>query len=615
MCGIVGYLGSKDASLIILNGLKRLEYRGYDSAGISIYNGNKILTRKSKGKINKLEKSITKVKSFKGNLGIGHTRWATHGEPSNENSHPHTSNSNELHIVHNGIIENYSSLKEELIAKGFHFNSDTDTEVLVNLIEYIQTKEKIKLGEAVQLALNQVVGAYSIAVIDIKKPDEIVVAKLGSPLCIGIGKDEYFVGSDVTPFLDHTKKVVYLKDGEMAIIRNHKPTRYRKIKDDSFINPTIEKLEINLARIQKKGFDHFMLKEIFEQPSAVIDTLRGRLKVKSGMIKMSGIDDYIDKFISTNKITIIACGTSWHAGLIGEYMFEKIAKIPVEVEYASEFRYRDPVINNSDIVIAISQSGETADTLSAIKLAKKEGAFVYGICNVVGSSISREADAGSYTHAGPEIGVASTKAFITQITVLFLIAVKLGKSKGIISSKKYQEYIYELNSIEKKIKKVLKTNNEIKKIANKIKNATNCLYLGRGFNFPVALEGALKLKEISYIHAEGYPAAEMKHGPIALIDKNMPSIIIATNKLYYDKILSNIQEIKSRKGKIIAVIFEGDKEISKIADHIIEVPQTIAALTPFVTTIPLQLLAYHIAVKLGRNVDQPRNLAKSVTVE
>ena len=615
MCGIVGYLGLKDASPIILNGLKRLEYRGYDSAGISIYNGNKILTRKSKGKINKLEKRITKIKSFKGNLGIGHTRWATHGEPSNENSHPHASNSNELHIVHNGIIENYSSLKEELIAEGFHFNSDTDTEVLVNLIEYIQTKEKVKLGEAVQLALNQVVGAYSIAVIDIKKPDEIVVAKLGSPLCIGIGKDEYFVGSDVTPFLDHTKKVVYLKDGEMAIIRNHKPTRYRKIKDDSFINPTIEKLEINLTKIQKKGFDHFMLKEIFEQPSAVIDTLRGRLRVKSGMIKMSGIDDYIDKFISTNKITIIACGTSWHAGLIGEYMFEKIARIPVEVEYASEFRYRDPVINNSDVVIAISQSGETADTLSAIKLAKKEGAFVYGICNVAGSSISREADAGSYTHAGPEIGVASTKAFITQITVLFLIAVKLGKSKGVISSKKYQEYIYELNSIDKKIKKVLKTNNEIKKIANKIKNSTNCLYLGRGFNFPVALEGALKLKEISYIHAEGYPAAEMKHGPIALIDKNMPSIIIATNKLYYDKILSNIQEIKSRKGKIIAIVFEGDKEIVKIADHVIEVPQTIAALTPFVTTIPLQLLAYHIAVKLGRNVDQPRNLAKSVTVE
>ena len=615
MCGIVGYLGLKDASPIILNGLKRLEYRGYDSAGISIYNGNKILTRKSKGKIDTLEKSITKVKSFKGNLGIGHTRWATHGEPNNKNAHPHVSNSNELHIVHNGIIENYSSLKEELITKGFHFNSDTDTEVLVNLIEYIQIKEKIKLGEAVQLALNQVVGAYAIAVIDIKKPDEIVVAKLGSPLCIGIGKDEYFVGSDVTPFLDHTKKVVYLKDGEMAMIRNHKPTRYRKIGDDSFVRPTIEKLEINLARIQKKGFDHFMLKEIFEQPSAVVDTLRGRLKVKSGMIKMAGIDDYIDKFISTNKITIIACGTSWHAGLIGEYMFEKIARIPVEVEYASEFRYRDPVINNSDVVIAISQSGETADTLSAIKLAKEEGAFVYGICNVAGSSISREANAGSYTHAGPEIGVASTKAFITQITVLFLIAVKLGKSRGVISSKKYQEYIYELNSIEKKIKKVLKTDNEIKKIANCIKNSTNCLYLGRGFNFPVALEGALKLKEISYIHAEGYPAAEMKHGPIALIDKNMPSIIIATNKLYYDKILSNIQEIKSRKGKIIAIVFEGDKEIVKIADHVIEVPETIAALTPFVTTIPLQLLAYHIAVKLGRNVDQPRNLAKSVTVE
>ena len=548
-------------------------------------------------------------------MGIGHTRWATHGEPNDNNSHPHSSNSNELHIVHNGIIENYSSLKKELADEGFVFYTDTDTEVLVNLIEYLQIKEKIKLGEAVQLALNYVVGAYAIAVIDIKKPDEIVVARLGSPLCIGIGDDEYFIGSDVTPFLDHTKNVIYLNDGEMAIIRNHKQTKYRKIKDDSFTNPTVEKLEIDLAKIQKGGFDHFMLKEIYEQPKAVIDTLRGRLKTKSGIIKMSGVDDYIDKFLAANKITIVACGTSWHAGLIAEYMFEKIAKIPVEVEYASEFRYRNPVINKSDIIIAISQSGETADTLAAIKLAKSSGAFVYGICNVVGSTISRETDAGSYTHAGPEIGVASTKAFTTQMTVLYLIAVKLSKSKGVISSKKYREYIYELSSIEKKITKVLGTDNKVKKIANKIKNSTNCLYLGRGYNFPVALEGALKLKEISYIHAEGYPAAEMKHGPIALIDKNMPSIVIATNKLYYDKILSNIQEIKSRKGKIIAIVFEGDKEISKIADETIEVPETIAALTPFVTTIPLQLLAYHIAVKLGKNVDQPRNLAKSVTVE
>ena len=615
MCGIVGYIGSKDAYPIILNGLKRLEYRGYDSAGICLYNNGKIVSKKSKGQISKLEKKISKLKSFSGFMGIGHTRWATHGEPNDNNSHPHSSNSNELHIVHNGIIENYSSLKKELADEGFVFYTDTDTEVLVNLIEYIQIKEKTKLGEAVQLALNYVVGAYAIAVIDIKKPDEIVVARLGSPLCIGIGSDEYFIGSDVTPFLDHTKNVIYLNDGEMAIIRNHKQTQYRKIKDDSFTNPTVEKLEIDLAKIQKGGFDHFMLKEIYEQPKAVIDTLRGRLKIKSGIIKMSGVDDYIDKFLAANKITIVACGTSWHAGLIAEYMFEKIAKIPVEVEYASEFRYRNPVINKSDIIIAISQSGETADTLAAIKLAKSSGAFVYGICNVVGSTISRETDAGSYTHAGPEIGVASTKAFTTQMTVLYLIAVKLSKSKGVISAKKYREYIYELSSIEKKITKVLGTDNKVKKIANKIKKSTNCLYLGRGYNFPVALEGALKLKEISYIHAEGYPAAEMKHGPIALIDKNMPSIVIATNKLYYDKILSNIQEIKSRKGKIIAIVFEGDKEISKIADETIEVPETIAALTPFVTTIPLQLLAYHIAVKLGKNVDQPRNLAKSVTVE
>ena len=615
MCGIVAYLGNNDAYPIILNGLKRLEYRGYDSAGICLYNGRKLQTKKTKGKISELEKQISKLSSFAGNMGIGHTRWATHGEPNDKNSHPHVSNSKDLHIVHNGIIENYFSIKQELIEEGFNFYSDTDTEVLINLIEYIQIKEKVKLGEAVQMALQQVIGAYSIAVIDIKKPDEIVVARLGSPLCIGIGNNEHFIGSDVTPFLDHTKDVVYLEDGEMAIIRNHKRTQYRKIDDDSFTNPTIEKLEIDLAKIQKQGFEHFMLKEIFEQPSAVIDTLRGRLKVKQGIIKMAGIDDYIDKFIAADKITIVACGTSWHAGLVAEYMFEKIAKIAVEVEYASEFRYRNPVINKTDIIIAISQSGETADTLAAIKLAKKEGAFLYGICNVVGSSISREVNAGSYTHAGPEIGVASTKAFTTQITVLYLIAVKLAKSKGIISSKEYRKYIYEISSLEKKIRKVLGTNNKVKSIAKKIKKATNCLYLGRGYNFPVALEGALKLKEISYIHAEGYPAAEMKHGPIALIDKNMPSVVIATNKIYYDKILSNIQEIKSRKGKIIAVVFEGDKEISKIADYTIEVPETIAALTPFVTTIPLQLLSYHIAVMLGRNVDQPRNLAKSVTVE
>ena len=478
MCGIVAYLGNNDAYPIILNGLKRLEYRGYDSAGICLYNGSKLQTKKTKGKISKLEKQISKLSSFAGNMGIGHTRWATHGEPNDKNSHPHVSNSKDLHIVHNGIIENYFSIKQELIEEGFNFYSDTDTEVLINLIEYIQIKEKVKLGEAVQMALQQVIGAYSIAVIDIKKPDEIVVARLGSPLCIGIGNNEHFIGSDVTPFLDHTKDVVYLEDGEMAIIRNHKRTQYRKIDDDSFTNPTIEKLEIDLAKIQKQGFEHFMLKEIFEQPSAVIDTLRGRLKSKKGIIKMSGVDDYIDKFIAADKITIVACGTSWHAGLVAEYMFEKIAKIAVEVEYASEFRYRNPVINKTDIIIAISQSGETADTLAAIKLAKKEGAFLYGICNVVGSSISREVNAGSYTHAGPEIGVASTKAFTTQITVLYLIAVKLAKSKGIISSKEYRKYIYEISSIEKKISKVLGTNNKVKSIAKKIKKATNCLYLG-----------------------------------------------------------------------------------------------------------------------------------------
>ena len=440
MCGIVGYLGSKNAYPIILKGLKRLEYRGYDSAGICLYNGNKLISNKSKGKISKLEKKISKLKTFNGNIGIGHTRWATHGEPNNKNSHPHSSNSNHIHIVHNGIIENYSSIKEELINKGFHFNSDTDTEVLVNLIEYIQIKENVKLGEAVQLALNQVIGAYSIAVIDVKKPDEIVVARLGSPLCIGVGKNEYFIGSDVTPFLDHTKNVIYLKDGEMAIVRNHKPTQYRKIADDSLTNPTIEKLEIDLAKIQKKGFDHFMLKEIFEQPSAIIDTLRGRLRLKEGIIKMAGVDDYIDKFISTNKITIVACGTSWHAGLIAEYMFEKIAKIPVEVEYASEFLYRDPLISKNDMVLAISQSGETADTLSALNLAKQKGAFVYGVCNVVGSSIPRITDAGIYTHAGPEIGVASTKAFTAQVTILCLISMLLGqkKTKNIEENHKYR---------------------------------------------------------------------------------------------------------------------------------------------------------------------------------
>ena len=615
MCGIVGYLGEREALPIILNGLKRLEYRGYDSSGIAIYNGSSISVCKSKGKISKLEKQLQKRKNLSGSVGVGHTRWATHGEPNNINAHPQYSNSNKLCIVHNGIIENYSTIKQKLIKEGYTFKSDTDTEVLINLIEYVKIKENVKLGEAVQIALNQVIGAYAIAVIDNDKPDEIVVAKLGSPLCIGIGKDEHFIGSDVTPFIEFTKNVIYLEDGELAIIRNHKDTLFRKIVDDSKISPTINKLELSLDKIEKQGFDHYMLKEIYEQPKAIQDTLRGRLNISKGIIKLSGIDDYINKFLSAKKITIIACGTSWHSALVAEYMFEKIARIPTEVEYASEFRYRDPVVERNDIIIAISQSGETADTLAAIKLAKSKGAFVYGICNVVGSSIARESDTGSYTHAGPEIGVASTKAFTTQMTVLYLMAVKLSKSKGIISEKIFRKYIVEISNIGKKVHKALSANNEIKKIAKKFKSAKNCLYLGRGYNFPIALEGALKLKEISYIHAEGYPAAEMKHGPIALIDKDMPTIVIATNKINYDKIVSNIQEIKSRKGKIIAIVSEGDKEVREIADHIIEVPDTIESMTPFMTVIPLQLLSYHIAVMLGKDVDQPRNLAKSVTVE
>ena len=615
MCGIVGYLGERDSLPIILNGLKRLEYRGYDSSGIAVHNGSTIASCKSKGKISKLEKQLEKRKNIRGGLGIGHTRWATHGEPNDVNAHPQFSNSKKLCLVHNGIIENYSTIKQKLIKEGFTFHSETDTEVLVNLIEFIKNKHNVKLGEAVQISLNQVVGAYAIAVINNDKPDEIVVAKLGSPLCIGIGEDEHFIGSDVTPFIEFTKDVVYLEDGELAVIRNHKDTFFRKISDDSSISPIVSKLELSLDKIEKQGFDHYMLKEIYEQPKAIKDTLRGRLNISKGIIRMSGMDDYINKFLSANKITIIACGTSWHSGLVAEYMFEKIARISVEVEYASEFRYRDPVIEKDDIIIAISQSGETADTLAAIKLAKSKGAFIYGICNVVGSSIARESDSGSYTHAGPEIGVASTKAFTTQMTVLYMMAVKLSKSKGIISEKLFHKYLLDISNIDKKVHQALSSNNEIKKIAKKFLSSKNFLYLGRGYNFPIALEGALKLKEISYIHAEGYPAAEMKHGPIALIDKDMPTVVIATNKINYDKIVSNIQEIKSRKGKIIAVVSKGDVEVKKIADYIIEVPDSIESITPFITVIPLQLLSYHIAVMLGKDVDQPRNLAKSVTVE
>jgi glucosamine--fructose-6-phosphate aminotransferase (isomerizing) len=614
MCGIVGYIGDKNAYEIVINGLKRLEYRGYDSSGIALYN-SKLNVCKTKGKVEKLVKKAKKRISLDGNIGIGHTRWATHGEPNDVNAHPILSNNESLVIVHNGIIENYATIKNELLSKGYKFESETDTEVLVNLIEYVQETEKVKLGKAVQLALSQVVGAYAIAVFDKKKPDEIVVARLGSPLAIGIGEGEIFIGSDVTPFLDFTRKAIYLEEGQVGVLRNHKETKFYDISNDSIISPTIETLELELSEIEKGGFDHFMLKEIHEQPKAIIDTLRGRLKLDKGIIKLSGIDNNLNKFTSANKITIIGCGTSWHAGLVGEYIFEKISRIPVEVEYASEFRYRDPIINPNDIVIAVSQSGETADTLAAMKLAKERGAFVFGICNVVGSSITRESHSGTYTHAGPEIGVASTKAFTTQITVLYLMALKIGKAKGIISATIFNKYLTELNLIPEKIEKSLSFNNKIEEIAEQVKDSTNCLYLGRGFNFPVALEGALKLKEISYIHAEGYPAAEMKHGPIALIDKNMPTVVIATAKGHYDKVVSNIREIQSRKGKIIAIISEGDKDVKEIADYYIEVPETIESLSPLLTTIPLQLLSYHIAVKLGKNVDQPRNLAKSVTVE
>ena len=614
MCGIVGYIGDKNAYEIVINGLRRLEYRGYDSSGIALYN-SELNVCKTKGKVEKLVKKAKKNISLEANIGIGHTRWATHGEPNNVNAHPLISNNGSLVIVHNGIIENYATIKNELIDKGYNFKSETDTEVLVNLIEYVQETENVKLGKAVQLALSQVVGAYAIAVFDKKKPDEIVVARLGSPLAIGIGEGEMFIGSDVTPFLDFTRKVIYLDEGQVGVLRNHKETKFYEISNDSIISPNIETLELELSEIEKGGFDHFMLKEIHEQPKAIIDTLRGRLKLNKGIIKLSGIDNNLNKFTSANKITIIGCGTSWHAGLVGEYILEKISRIPVEVEYASEFRYRNPIINPNDIVIAISQSGETADTLAAMKLAKEKGAFVFGICNVVGSSITRESNSGTYTHAGPEIGVASTKAFTTQITVLYLMALKIGKAKGIISNNVFNKYLAELNIIPEKIEKSLSFNNKIEEIADQIKDSTNCLYLGRGFNFPVALEGALKLKEISYIHAEGYPAAEMKHGPIALIDENMPTVVIATAKGHYEKVVSNIREIQSRKGKIIAIITEGDKDVKEIADYYIEIPETIESLTPLLTTIPLQLLSYHIAVKLGKNVDQPRNLAKSVTVE
>ncbi|MDP2540250.1 glutamine--fructose-6-phosphate transaminase (isomerizing) [Tenacibaculum discolor] len=618
MCGITGYIGHREAYPIVINGLKRLEYRGYDSAGIMMYDGETMHLSKTKGKVSDLEVITNKEeKRKKGNIGIGHTRWATHGVPNDINSHPHFSQSENIVIVHNGIIENYDTIKKELISRGYEFKSDTDTEVLVNLIEEIKKSEGCKLGKAVQLALTNVIGAYAIAVFDRTKPNELVVARLGSPIAIGVGKnnEEFFVASDASPFIEYTKDAIYLEDGELAIIKKDKGIKVRKIESDKEIDANIQKLQLSLEQIEKGGYDHFMLKEIYEQPKAIIDTYRGRMLANEGIIKMAGVDDNMSKFLNADRIIIVACGTSWHAGLVGEYLFEDMARIPVEVEYASEFRYRNPIITPKDVVIAISQSGETADTLAAIKLAKSKGAFVFGICNVVGSSIARETHAGAYTHAGPEIGVASTKAFTTQITVLSLIALKLAQAKGTLSTSAVNTYLQTMQQIPAQVESLLKIDAQVKEIAAVYKDAKNCLYLGRGFNFPVALEGALKLKEISYIHAEGYPAAEMKHGPIALIDENMPVFVIATSRGHYEKVVSNIQEIKSRSGKIVAIVTEGDETVKEIADHVIEIPDTEEAFSPLLTTIPFQLLSYHIAVMLGKNVDQPRNLAKSVTVE
>lgn len=614
MCGIVGYIGSRQAFPIIINGLKRLEYRGYDSAGFVLNYPEGIELVKTKGKVADLENKAQGNK-LNANIGVGHTRWATHGVPNDVNSHPHTSNNGDLVIVHNGIIENYEPIKTKLIEYGYIFHSDTDTEVLVNLIEYFKTRENLTLTDAVRFALNEVIGAFAIAVIDNRNTDEIVVGRLGSPLAIGVGEDEYFIASDASPFVEFTKDAIYLEDGEMATITRGQDVEIRKIKGNEIVEPAVQELQLDLEQIEKGGYDHFMLKEIFEQPKSIHDTMRGRLLPDEGIIKMAGIWDNKEKFYNAKRIIIVACGTSWHAGLVGEYLIEELARIPVEVEYASEFRYRNPIINKDDVVIAISQSGETADTLAALKLAKEKGAFIYGICNVVGSSIARITDAGSYTHAGPEIGVASTKAFTAQLTVLSLIALKLGQHNGSLSKQRYTSLCYELNSLPTKVEKALKTNEIAQGIAEIYQSADNALYLGRGYNFPTALEGALKLKEISYIHAEGYPAAEMKHGPIALIDENMPVFVIAVKKGHYDKVVSNIQEIKSRSGQIIAVVTEGDTQVCELADHVIEIPDCSEEFSPILASIPLQLLSYHIAVMRNCNVDQPRNLAKSVTVE
>ncbi|MEY8761756.1 glutamine--fructose-6-phosphate transaminase (isomerizing) [Chryseobacterium tongliaoense] len=617
MCGIVGYTGFQDAYNIVINGLRRLEYRGYDSAGIVLENANdKFNVEKTKGKVDDLVGISEQLKGI-ATTGMGHTRWATHGVPSDRNSHPHLSNNGKIAIIHNGIIENYDTIKTMLKEKGFTFKSETDTEVLVNLVQYfMDINPGTEFPTAVRYALNEVYGAYAITVMHEDYPGVLVVGRLGSPLAIGIGEKEYFIASDASPFVEFTKEAIYLEEGHMATISLEKGVDIRTINDNSKIEAEIQELKLSLEQIEKGGYEHFMLKEIFEQPKSVHDTMRGRLLVDEGVIKMAGIWDHVEKFKNANRIIIIACGTSWHAGLIGEYLIEEYARIPVEVEYASEFRYRNPIITDKDVVIAISQSGETADTMAALKLAKEKGAFIYGICNVVDSSIARITDAGSYTHAGPEIGVASTKAFTAQLTILTLIAFKLGKHNGNLGNAEFMSLISELDAIPKKIEEVLNTTHELtQNIAKDFISATNFLYLGRGYNYPAALEGALKLKEISYIHAEGYPAAEMKHGPIALIDENMPIVIIAPKKGHYDKIVSNVQEIKARKGRVIAVVNKGDTQVSAMADYVIEIPETSECFSPIVASVPLQLLAYYIAVYRGANVDQPRNLAKSVTVE
>ncbi|MCA4895488.1 MAG: glutamine--fructose-6-phosphate transaminase (isomerizing) [Cytophagales bacterium] len=611
MCGIVAYVGHRQASDIIIKGLKRLEYRGYDSAGIALLNKS-LNVYKKKGKVSELE-AFLHGQNLSSTIGMGHTRWATHGEPNDENAHPHYSATKKLAIIHNGIIENYSSLKQDLLRKGHRFYSETDTEVFIHFIEDIKEKENCSLDEAVRLALTKVVGAYAIVVMSLEDPTLLIAARKGSPLVVGIGKGEYFMASDATPIIEYTNEVVYLNDQEIAIVNNGVLT----IKNTANLplTPYVQTVDMELEAIEKGGFEHFMIKEIFEQPRSIKDCLRGRLDSSSGRLILGGLREYLNKLVNADRILIVACGTSWHAGLVAEYFFEEFCRIPVEVEYASEFRYRNPVIREGDVVIAISQSGETADTLAAIELAKSKGAIIFGVCNVVGSSIPRNTHAGAYTHAGPEIGVASTKAFTAQLTVLNMIALIVAQKKGTITEQKYHELLVEMENIPAKVEKALKLNKQIEAIADEFKDATNFLYLGRGYNFPVALEGALKLKEISYIHAEGYPAAEMKHGPIALIDQEMPVVFIATKDSSYEKVVSNIQEVKTRKGRVIAIVTEGDTHIPKMAEFVIEVPATLEPLMPMVSVVPLQLLSYHIAVMRGCNVDQPRNLAKSVTVE